>query len=32
MVKYETFNLCYAGSSPTGLKWEMFILYIIPTL
>ena len=28
MVKYETFNLCYMGSNPIGLK----LFYLILTL
>ena len=29
MVKYETFNLCYMGSNPIGLKLKInFKLYV----
>ena len=29
MVKYETFNLCVVGSNPTGLKYYLYLKYLI---
>ena len=32
MVKYETFNLCYMGSNPIGLKIIMNYIFFIMRL